>query len=118
MGVAKSSNAEKVDVTFTAGRRESIEKSGGIIGAVKKAVRNSIGMFVNILIQGAVEGQSKEQSLKLKNHTRKKTITVARDGDDGYPASSNVQQEMLHFLQELAKTEPPTTDSSDASDAD
>ncbi len=105
-GMAKESEAKKIEVTFTASRDGSIAKEYGLLGSIQNLIRRGKHIFNNVVVRGSRTDSKQEAMLKLHNHTEQKKVEVAKSLVDGYPEPKAVQQALLQFLEQLAEGHP------------
>lgn len=86
---AEDSNVGTVEFGATARPKDSLSKNSGIIADIKAMVSTAFGPLTNVRIVGRQDGESKDRTVSLKQHARRREIQIPQ------AASPAEEQEVL-----------------------
>lgn len=81
-GYGDESGADRVEVQLNARRGETLHKNSGILLDIRRLVAKGISAIKDVRVVGTRYGESKERSVRLKNHLERTFITVPPDADE------------------------------------
>ena len=98
---AEDSDAQMIEVSFSAAKKESLSKSRGLLGMIKEIIADRRGVLKNVQVFGKKTNAAKETSVKLHNHLENRKVEISQSEDDGHPNSDEIKAELHNYLNDI-----------------
>lgn len=97
---AADSDAQSIEIDYFAGRGNSLDRSKGAIGFLKRLIRREGSILKNASVTGTRANESAETTVSLGNHITHQRVNV-RMTEDGHVADEDINERIGSFLDAL-----------------
>ncbi len=95
--VAEDSDAQAMEVTFTASRGKTLSAKAGIVHFIKDLVRDKLSIIKSAKVLGTRENETAETAVSLAHHVEHQKVRVKLN-DDGHVESDDIEKRMQGYL--------------------
>jgi hypothetical protein len=94
--MAEQSNADNLELTATAGRMESLDRSGGIVAFIRKVTSAGLSSLKGARVTGIRAGESAETAVSTDKHIEHQRVPV-RTTEDGHVSEEDIDRRLENF---------------------
>ena len=93
---AEDSDAQAVNVEFTAPRGGSLSRTSGVVPFIRRLATTPLSPLKRASFTGRRQGEDEETTVSTTNHVEHQRINVRRD-PDGHVSDADIQQHLAEF---------------------